>query len=749
MLESLGWLIVRRRTGILVLTALGIVVAIPLFITVNDRLAFDAFTDPSSEAYAGEQVLTERFGVGVPNYALLISAVDGSVGDPSVAEAAAVLSQRLRDDAGVTDVHSWWEDGHPPELVSAGGDRALIVARILGDDDQVDTWIRHHSDEVIEMAGALITARPSGSAQFFRDLTEVSLEDFERAELVTIPVILVALLVVFGSVVAALLPLGVAIIAVLGTVVFLALLLVFTEVSQFALTLTSALGLGLGVDYSLFVVNRFREELSAGHDPDHAIVRTVQTAGRTVLFSALAVVVSLFALVLVPLEFMRTLGLAAMATAGMAMVGSLVILPALLARIGTGVNRGVVWRGSTRPSTGDGRWFQVAQKVMAHPVAVAGALIVVLLVVAAPSAGIDLGLPDDRTFSSSADIRVTGDILRDEFDTRASTPLFVVLPDVDATEAADDVDALAIRIASLPDVEGVTTASGAYGPDGRTELPADAAVAFSDGEATYLVVRNSVDPISGESERLVDALRSVESPFDEILVTGEAANAVDVKRKMLSGIPVGLAFIALATFVVLFLQFGSILVPLKAILLNVLSIGAMLGALVWVFQEGHGSGLLDFTATGNIYINIPILIFALAFGLSMDYEVFLLSRIKEEYDRHGDNDRAVAVGLDRCGRIVSAAAVLISLVFLTVGVFSSLRMMKAFGLGLAGVVLLDAFVIRGTLVPAVMKLAGSANWWAPGPLRRLHDRIGFSEHIELDNTVVPSSIDDAAREPVS
>jgi RND superfamily putative drug exporter len=272
----------------------------------------------------------------------------------------------------------------------------------------------------------------------------------------------------------------------------------------------------------------------------------------------------------------------------------------------------------------------------------------------------------------------------------------------------------------------VDSAVGSYSRLGRAVIPADEAAQYAKGHSTYLKVIADVEPISPASEPIIRAIRAMPAP-SKALVTGYAVNAYDVKTAIVRTFPRALVFIMLATFIALFLQFGSLLVPLKAIVLNVLSLSALFGAMVWVFQEGHLNGLLNVTATGWLYVNLPILIFCVAFGLSMDYEVFLLSRIKEEYDRGSTNEQAIALGLERSGRIVSSAALLIAVVFLTSGIAGSIQFSKAFGLGLSLVVLGDAFLIRGTLVPALMKLAGPANWWLPGPLQWIHQRFGITE----------------------
>jgi RND superfamily putative drug exporter len=730
-LEALGRFLVRRRRRVLGVSMVALLGAIIVVADLNDRLKYEVFADKTSESYRGEQLLEKEFGIGAPNLLLVVSAKSGSVDDPHVAAEAGAMVSRLAGERGVTSVASYWTMGsRPPNLRSAQGDRALVVARILGDDQEVDDRLRGLRPRY-HRPGTTIDVRVGGSADFLRDVKDIAQKDQHRSELVTVPVLLLALLVVFGSVVAASLPLAMAVIAVVGTAVVLRAMTEVTNVATFAVFFTTALGLGLGVDYSLFVVNRFREELAAGYGTEMAVIRTVRTAGRTVLFSAAAVLVALTALLLAPLQFLRSMGFAGMATAVMAGIGALVVLPALLAVLGPNVNRWTVWRRSARPADGTGFWHRAAVVVMRRPKVVAGAVLTILLLAGTPVLHLKPGLIDDRDFPKHVESRATGDILRSEFDTRAATPILVVLPGVNPKGEESRLGRFAARLATVPDVARVETASGSYSGSGHTTLPPEVAAGYRSADSTYLKVIADVEPVSAEAERLIDVIRALPSPFGQVLVTGEAASAYDVQKAIVDAIPMALGWIVIGTFVLLFLQFGSVLVPLKAIVLNVLSLSALFGALVWVYQDGHLSGLLDFTATGHTYINVPILIFCVAFGLSMDYHVFLLSRIKEEYDRSGDNESSVALGLERSGRIVSAAAVLIALVFLAAGILSSMAAAKMVGFGLALVVILDAFVIRGTLVPALMKLAGSANWWAPRPLRRLHDRIGISEHLVL------------------
>ena len=725
LLERYGRFVVRRRKFILTLTVVGLLAGVVALAVLPDRLKYETFVAPGTESHEGRRLLAREFGVDVPNLLLLVSARSGFVDDPLMDRAARQVTARLETDAEVTDVVSYWTSGRPASLRSRGGDRGLVIARIRGTERDADRWVRRVGPELAATGGP-IEVKVSGSAEYAREYAQTLERELKRAELITAPLTLSVLILVFGSLVAAVIPLAISVIAIAGTAIVLLALTTVVGVSSFALFFTSVLGLGLALDYSLFVVNRFREELAGGLDTSEAVVRTVATAGKTVLFSAAAVGIALAALMFSPLSFLKSFGYSGAGTAVAAGLGSLIVLPALLAVLGPNVNRGTVWHRSIRPPDGDGAWHRLAVVVMRRPIVVAGAVVAVMLVAASPLLDFRPGLVDDRDLSTSAGVRQVGDVLREEFAGREGTPMPVVLRGIDATERPTEVDGFARTLAGLPGVARVDTATGSYAGAGRS-VPPGSAARFSRPDATYLEVVSVTEPLSRDGERLIETIRGLPAPGGStVLVTGEGAIAYDVTRAVIDTLPFTLIFIGVATFLALFLQFGSLLVPVKAIALNLLTLSSLFGVMVWVFQDGHLGGL-GTTATGSLYINLPMMIFCLAFGLSMDYEVFLLSRIKEEYDRTGDNERSVAMGLERSGRIVSAAAVLIAVVFLASAIGGSTSFGKAFGYGLGFVVLGDAFIIRGTLIPALMKLAGPANWWAPAPLRRLHERIGISE----------------------
>ena len=646
---------------------------------------------------------------------------------------------------------SYWTLGDPPPLRGHDGDNALVLAHVEGDETEAIERADALVDALDEsgVGGDAVTVHAGGLAVVNAAVTHTIERDLRTAEMIAIPITLILLVWVFGSIVAALLPLAVGIFAIIGGFAVLQLFATFTDVSIFALNATTALGLGLAIDYSLFIVSRYREELANGHEPGVAVVRTVRTAGRTILFSAITVAIGLSAMLVFPIPFMRSFGYAGIGVAAMAAFGAVVLLPALLAALGHRVEKGRVFK--RRPVVdGEGVWHRVAVFVMRRPIPVATAVVAVLLLLGAPFLGIRLGTPDDRVLAPGRTFaRRTTSCARTSppvrpRPSRSSCPSS---PTAVWRARDDDIAAYAAELSALEGVARVDALTGSYVGGSQVAPPGPVSVRFANDGGTWFSVVPAVEPLSADGEQLVDDVRALDSPFDEVLVGGQSAAQVDSKDVVFQRLPWAIALVAVTTFVVLFMLFGSLLVPLKALVLNFLSLTATFGAMVFIFQDGHGSGLLDFTATGDIAVAMPILMFCIAFGLSMDYEVFLLSRIKEEHDRGSDTVRSVAIGLERTGRIVTAAAVLIAVVFLAFAT-GNVSFMKMFGIGLTLAVLVDAFLIRSTLVPAFMRLAGDANWWAPAPLRRFHDRFGFSEHVDLDDELAELTAGEAEEERV-
>jgi RND superfamily putative drug exporter len=720
---------------VLAVTLVAVVAAGALGGGVFDRLSGGGFTDPDAESSRGADRLEEVFATGDANLVLLVTANGGSVDDRAVAAEGVALTEELASEPQIEQAFSYWTLGSAPPLRSNDGSQALVLARIPGDEDDVDEAIEElaprytRQDDVVRVG-------VGGQAEVFRQVSSQVESDLQRAEAITFPVVLVLLILVFGSVVAAGLPLAVAGISVVGTLLVLFVLTLATDVSIFSINLTTALGIGLGIDYSLFIVSRFREEMRAGLGPDDAVVRTVETAGRTVLFSGLTVAISLAALLVFPMYFLRSFAYAGIAVVALACFGALVFLPSLLAAIGPGVDRWTLIRRRPREA-GDGAWHRIATFVMRRPWPIAVSVVAVLLLLGAPFLRAEFGLPDDRVLPESASSRRVQDQIRANFSSQEASALSVVAVQAGPTgqDREADVNRYAADLSTLDGVARVDASTGSY-QNGRNVAPPSAPSArFSGTDGTWLAVVPEVEPISEEGEQLVHDVRSTLAPF-ETLVTGPSAELVDSKDSLSGRLPLAAAIIAAVTFALLFLMTGSVLVPLKAIVLNLLSLSATFGAMVWIFQEGNLSGLLNFTATGTLDTSMPILMFCIAFGLSMDYEVFLLSRIKEEHDRTGENLASVAMGLERTGRIVTAAAALLAVVFIAFAT-SEITFIKMFGVGMAIAVVMDATLIRAALVPAFMRLAGNANWWAPKPLRRLHDRIGLREAPEPVALIAP------------
>ena len=758
MLTRFARLSTRHARAVVIVAVLVFAVAGAIGGGVADHLTSGGFEDPSSESERADEALAERFDTGVPNLLLLVTAPGGDVDDPAVAAAGQALTEELAAEEGVADVVSYWSEGNASPLRNDDGSRALVVARVEGNDDQVE-------DRVTELAPRYertaadggVDVEVGGFAEVFHEVGDTIEEDLVRAEMIALPITLVLLILVFGSVVAASLPLVVGVMSIVGTFFVLRGLAALTDVSIYALNLTTALGLGLAIDYSLFVVSRYREELRAGHAPRVAATRTVRTAGRTVAFSALTVAASLCAMLVFPIAFLRSFAYAGVAVALLAGLFSVVVLPAILVLLGHRVNALTLWRRSVTPPE-EGFWHRVATVVMRRPIPIATVVVALLLVLGAPFLGLRLASPDDRVLPESADVRQVHDVIREEFSSEEAGALSVVAPDVPNAVPGlrNQVDDYAASLAVLPGVSRVDAATGTYCgagiaaelgcEPGQLVLPPDSSpryAGFSADGATYVSVVPAVEPMSEAGEDLVHDVRDADAPWD-VLVTGQSASLVDTNQSLFDRLPWALGMVAVITAVLLFMMFGSVVIPAKAIVLNLLSLTATFGSMVWIFQDGNLSGLLDFTATGSLNAAMPILMFCVAFGLSMDYEVFLLSRIKEEHDNGSDSVRSVAVGLERTGRIVTAAAVLIAVVMAAFAT-SRVSFITMFGVGLTLAVLLDAFLIRGTLVPAFMRLAGDWNWWAPGPLRRFHNRFGLWEAV-ADRADGP---DDAVGVPTS
>jgi len=721
-------LITRRARTLLVLSALLVVLAGVLGSGAVGKLKGGGFDDPASESSRAAVALRDTLHQPTANLVLLVTAAAGDTVDTGgVATLGRATAARLAAEPDVEVLADYWDApaGAVSGLRSTDGRKALVVAHVDADADA----LRERSEQLQKAYTATTTGgtriETGGFGQANVDINGQVTKDLATAESIAIPLTLALLVIVFASVVAGLLPLMVGGIAIVGTFAALSLIAEVTDVSVFALNLTTALGLGLGIDYSLLIVSRFREELERGRTTEDAIARTLRTAGRTVLFSSATIAVALLALMVFPLYFLRSFAYAGVAVVAIAAAGALVTMPALLRVLGPRVNALRVGRRRSAVASTSGFWSGLAALVMRRPVLTALPVVAVIAAMALPILNVSFGLPDDRAIpAAQSQARRVGDVLRADFTSPDSGALGIVMPAVtggDATARTAAVGGYAKTLSGLADVARVDSPAGTY-VHGAQVAPGRANLAV--GDAAALNVIPSVDPASDAAQNLVRAVRDVAAP-GERLVGGPAAVLVDSKSGIAARLPLAALLIGLSTFVLLFLFTGSVVLPLKALVTNAVTILGVIGAMVWVFQEGHLSGVLGFTP-GPLSITIPLLMFCVAFGLSMDYEVFLLGRIKEQHDAGADTATAVASGLERTGRIVTTAAALLAITFFAFAT-SRVNFIQLFGLGTGLAVVLDATLVRGVLVPALMRIMGRANWWAPRPLKALHARFGLSE----------------------
>ncbi|MFD0423100.1 MMPL family transporter [Streptomyces parvus] len=706
--------------GIL-LTVAGLVLAAGAM----DRLVLSRFESPGSESVKTRAVLEKEFGEGTPSVLLMVTARQGTVDDAPVAAAARELEEELALRDGVADVASYWSRDGSPTLRGLDGKQALIIARMAGTVTEARTELATISPEFTRDE-ELFTVRVGGGDEIFRQVAEESRQDFLRAEMIVFPLVLLLLFAIYRRFAAAALTLGMGLFSVITTLALMHLVTYVTEVSTFAANLALVMGVGLGVDYSLFVINRFREELRSGRPVPEAVAYTVGSAGRTVTFSGLTVLVSLSCLLLFPFPFLRSFAYAGAGTVLTAVFAALVILPAALARLGHRVARKGTAGNSRTPA---GWWHRTALRMMRHPLRYGVPALAVLLALAAPVLGLTFGTPDERVLPEGVSSRVVQQEIRDNFAAEEMDAVQVLRRGQPGTAAnSAEIGATALALSRIPEVHQVDALTGSYADGARIAEPGAAAERFGHEKDTWYSVVATHEGLNHDVGRLLSDIRETaagEGP-DQIRIGGYPAELADFRAQLVDRLPLVLGLVLVVTFLVLFLMTGSLLLPAKATLLNALSLGVMFGALVWIFQEGHLSGLLGFTPTGTIEPSIPILMFCVAFGLSMDYEVLMLSRIKEEYDRTGDTLGAVATGLERSGPLITSAAVIMAASFATYA-SSGVVFLKMLGLGMVAVILIDATLIRAVLVPVLMRLAGRANWWAPKPLRAVHRRWGLSE----------------------
>lgn len=714
-------------------------------IPVAKSLSAGGFQDPTSESARATALLSDKFARG--DMQLVISVADDSAAGANSPAARAVgtdIAAKLKASPYVTEVSSAWTVPPPAAatLISKDGKTGLILAGITGGESGAQKHAKELTDQLVHDREG-VTVRAGGEAMIYVQINGQSEKDLLMMESIAIPLSFLVLVWVFGGLLAAALPLAVGGFAILGSLAVLRGFTMVTDVSIFALNLTVAMGLALAIDYTLLIVSRYRDELADGADPDRALVRTMVTAGRTVLFSAMTVALSMVAMVLFPMYFLKSFAYAGIAVVALAAFAAIVVAPAAIVLLGDRLDaydvrrflRRVLGRPEpVRKPVEQTFWYRMTKRVMRRSVPVGLAVIALLLMLGAPFLGIKWGFPDDRVLPSSASSRQLGDELRNDFAVDSSTAVTVVMPDVTRLTPAQ-LDRYAGDLSRAADGVSVSAPGGTF-VDGRRVGPPTSGTGMAEGSA-YLTVGSHVPLFSDASEAQLDALHAVPAPA-EVQFTGLAQVNRDSSHAITSRLPMVLGIIAAITFVLLFLLTGSVVLPLKALVLNILSLSAAFGALVWIFQDGH-LGALGTTSTGTLVANLPVLLFCIAFGLSMDYEVFLVSRIREYWLESGRpradgtemsprqrNDESVALGLARTGRVVTAAALLMSISFAAL-IAAQVAFMRMFGLGLTIAVLVDATLVRMLLVPAFMHLMGQWNWWAPAPLARLHERIGISE----------------------
>jgi trehalose monomycolate/heme transporter len=732
MFEALGRVVYRRRWIVLAATVAFLAFAGMWGTRVFGSLTGGGFEDPDSDSYRAAQVAEQQLGRDQADVIVLYRSAERTVDDPGFRQAVTATLDRLPDDV-VERTVSFWSTSSP-QLVSADRHSTYAVLGLRGDDEDRREQGLEAIEDRLEAPG--LQTSVGGTATISRDINEQVSEDIARAESLSMPVLLVLLVIIFGSVAAASLPLAIGVTAILGAFTALRGFTYLTDVSVFSINVITILGLGLAIDYGLFVVSRFREELRRGLSTEDAVARTMATAGRTVAVSGLTVAIALAGLLIFPQVFLRSMGFGGMAAVLIAMLAALTLLPALLSVLGPRVDALSVRRllprrrraAAVPAAAGDGHgaWARVARSVMRRPVAYAVGVVVLLLALGLPFLRVSFGGIDARALPAGTESRTVAETIDRDFGGSAERPVQAVLTLPAAVESPSGQAAVGDWISAARSVPGVRSAD----------------VTGAAGDVARVGVGVAGDPISAESRGLVDRLRALPPPDGgSVLVGGQTAELADLLESVGSRLPWMALIVVGTSFVLLFLAFGSVVLPVKAVLMNVLSLSASFGALVWIFQDGHLSGPLGFTPTGTLEATQPILVLAIVFGLSMDYEVFLMSRIREQYLATGDNTASVATGLQRTGGIITSAALLLIVV---IGAFSlsGITFIKLIGVAMILAILVDATVVRALLVPATMRLLGRANWWAPASLRTVHERFGFSESEAVPEPARP------VREPV-
>ena len=694
MFEKLGSAIVRRKKFIFGLFVAAVIASGGIGSAVFGKLESGGYSDLNSDSAKAFEYLTDVFKVKEPVVVLVVETKDGLTNPVSVASATK-LEQEIKSIPGVESTLSYWSAGGAPSLKSIDGNSAFLFIYSKSVDWEDIESLGEQVGKKYDGNYENLRIYASGTGVFASAINKKIADDIKLSEAISIPLTFILLVFVFGGLVASGMPLLVGVSAILGSFLVMYLLTLFTGVSIFALNLITGLGLGLGIDYSLLIVNRFREELHAGKSVDDAIKRTVSTAGKTVFYSGLTIVITLASLTLFPLMFLKSFGYAGVTVVIMAVLGSLVALPALLAILGKNIDKAVIRKSAITPKE-DGRWAQTARFVMRRPLAVVVLSLVFLSILAAPIKNIVFSQVDSRVLPANNPAAFASKIISDRFPGQEGNPVEIVIP-----KGALVQPEVTKYISEVAKVDGIVRVSQPqiFGDDLR------------------ITAVHSMPPRTLKGESLIKDIREIKSP-EGTLIGGIAADYADTQIGIAKTMPWALTWIAIGVLILLFVFTGSIILPIKAVILNILSLAATLGAITWIFVDGHLRWLVgDFTVTGAVDTGSIILVAVVAFGLSMDYELFLLSRIKEEHDAGKSNIESVAIGLQRSARIITAAAGLLAIVFASF-IISGVTSIKMLGFGVAFAILLDATLVRALLVPALMRLFGERNWWAPKSMKR-------------------------------
>ena len=691
MFEKLGHVIFKRRKSAVILFIIGILVAGGFGSLAFSRLDSGGYSDPNSDSYKVYTYLTEELKLSDPAAVIIVDSGATDVTDPAVAQKGVALEKKIAQEEGVTKTLSYWTSGGEATLKSADGKAAYIL--VYGDGEAFTPESQKLGKVMQEKYDGEyegLTLYAGGVGVVGHAITKKISDDLKIAELISIPMTFILLVLVFGALAASAMPLIVGVAAILGAFFILYLFTLFTTVSIYALNLTTGMGLGLGIDYALLMVNRFREELHRGKNVEDSIVTTMATAGKTVFYSGMTVLVTLLSLTFFPLPFLQSFGYAGVSVVALAVIGALFGLPPILAILGERIDKGVVRKSAITPKE-DGRWAQTARLVMKRPVSAVVLSLVILGIMAAPITNIKFSQGDSRMLPADNKAAFATALQDERFPGQTGNPIEIIV--IDGADKLDEINAYSQKLAQTTGIVAVVPPA-VIGKDVR------------------VVAYQAMLPRTPESQELIQNVRSIDSPAGT-LVGGVAADYTDSQNGISRTLPWALGWIVLSVLILIFVFTGSIILPIKAVILNFLSLGATMGALTWIFVDGNMQWLVgSFTVTGTLDTSIVILIAVVVFGLSMDYELFLLSRIREEHLAGKSNIESVATGLQRSARIITAAAVLLAVVF---GAFvtSGVTSIKTMGFGVALAVLLDATIVRGLLVPALMRLFGENNWWAP------------------------------------